>query len=143
MSEIINGLYLGGASSAQNPKFQNILNVASEIRRATEHDGDHYLHIRLRDSESENIKQHFPNTFSFIDKCLNRGENVLVHCAAGISRSATIVIAYLMKKYTWSAEYATNFTLSKRDVIDPNFNFRYQLLSYEVDLGIKNGCIGM
>jgi len=47
-----------------------------------------------------------------------------VHCAAGVSRSASIVIAYLMKINHWTFENAYSFVKSKRKIIDPNFGFK-------------------
>lgn len=52
--------------------------------------------IKIQDSTFENIAQYFSECNDFIKKQLDRG-NVLVHCLAGISRSATIVLAYTMK----------------------------------------------
>ena len=55
-----------------------------------------YLYIPAIDHTNFDLTEFFPQSSSFIDKCLNY-TNVLVHCVAGISRSSTLVIAYLMK----------------------------------------------
>jgi atypical dual specificity phosphatase/dual specificity phosphatase 12 len=55
----------------------------------------------------------------------------LVHCYAGISRSASIIISYLMKKYNWSYEKAYNYVKNKRPIINPNRGFKKQLIQYE------------
>ena len=52
---------------------------------------------------------------------------MLVHCYAGISRSATIVISYLMKEHGMSLQAATQLTRSKRWFINPNPGFVKQL----------------
>ena len=45
---------------------------------------------------------------------------MLVHCHAGVSRSATIVMAYLIATNDWTVEQAFNFLKSKREIIGPN-----------------------
>ena len=56
---------------------------------------------------------------------------MLVHCAAGISRSSSTVIAYLMKKFGWTYVKAYGFVRGKRPVISPNNGFIRQLRNYE------------
>lgn len=56
---------------------------------------------------------------------------VLVHCKAGISRSATICIAYLIKSKRIRMEEAYEFVKARRQLISPNFNFMTQLMAFE------------
>ncbi len=61
-------------------------------------------------------------------------ERCLVHCAAGVSRSATIVLAYLMKYHHNTLKEAFYFLIEKRPQIWPNEGFLLQLLRYETEL---------
>jgi len=60
----------------------------------------------------------------------------LVHCFAGMSRSVTIVSAYLMKKYSMGAIEALKYVLSKREQSNPNAGFILQLIKYQQILNI-------
>jgi atypical dual specificity phosphatase len=62
---------------------------------------------------------------------LAQENRVLVHCLAGVSRSATIVIAYLLATTAMTAEEATEFVRSKRSIVRPNYGFTKQLEQYE------------
>jgi len=86
------------------------------------HEGIEYLKIIIDDSPEENISQYFEETNKFISE-----GNVLVHCNKGISRSATIVIAFLMKKMSY--DKAFNLVKRKRHFIKPNAGFIKQLKS--------------
>lgn len=82
------------------------------------------------DDENYDISRYFADTFKAIEEGLRKG-NVLVHCAAGVSRSASIVIAYLMKKNKWTFKIAYEFVKKKRNVIFPNSGFVKQLKMLE------------
>jgi len=58
----------------------------------------------------------------------------LIHCAAGLSRSPTFAMAFLMKEKKWQFEQAYDFIKSKKPSINPNFGFLNQLKSYEEEL---------
>ena len=64
---------------------------------------------------------------------------VLVHCLAGMSRSATIVIAYLIATTPMTAGEATEFVRSKRRIIRPNYGFTKQLEQYERRYFVSTG----
>ncbi|KTF77958.1 hypothetical protein cypCar_00046813, partial [Cyprinus carpio] len=68
------------------------------------------------------------------EKAKASNARVLVHCLAGISRSATIAIAYIMKRMDMSLDEAYRFVKEKRPTISPNFNFLGQLLDFEKKL---------
>lgn len=71
---------------------------------------------------------------SSTEEAYQSGQGVLVHCQAGVSRSATIVIAYLMKHTLMTMTDAYKYVRSRRPVVSPNLNFMGQLLEFERDL---------
>eukprot|EP01084_Bolivina_argentea_P054902 100682_1 len=94
-----------------------------------------YMRIPIDDSYLQNIKTHFIKSISFINNALKNDNNkILVHCFAGISRSATIIIAYLMKVKGMSYDDAFSFVKEKREVIEPNNGFVEQLKKYEIEI---------
>ena len=93
-----------------------------------------YLVIQIDDSLNQKITDFFDQAFNFIEKY----EKVYVHCAAGISRSSSFVIAYLMRKNTWSYDKSFEFVQEKRCIICPNSNFVKQLKEYEIKLKTNN-----
>lgn len=69
--------------------------------------------------------------FQFTDDIKDKGGRVFVHCHAGISRSATVCIAYVMLTRRLSAHDAYQFVKSKRPIISPNLSFMGQLIQFE------------
>jgi protein-tyrosine phosphatase len=69
-----------------------------------------------------------------MSEAMNKKQNVLVFCRAGMSRSATITIYYLMKRYNISYFDGYRFLKSKRQQIEPNSGFIEQLLGEEENL---------
>jgi protein-tyrosine phosphatase len=76
------------------------------------------------------LSAHFDVSINFLNEWLNK-TNVLVHCFAGISRSATITIAYLMKENKWSFLNAHAYVKERRGIIGPNMGFQNQLMNFE------------
>lgn len=74
---------------------------------------------------------HYSN--SLIDEARKNKTRVLIHCRVGVSRSATIVIAYLMAHYNLSLVDAYLMVRARRlsVIIQPNLLFMYELLQWE------------
>uniref|UniRef100_A0A8C2FI36 Uncharacterized protein n=1 Tax=Cyprinus carpio TaxID=7962 RepID=A0A8C2FI36_CYPCA len=72
------------------------------------------------------------DTYKFISKAKKAGVKCLVHCKMGVSRSASTVIAYAMKEYSWDLERAFDHVKERRSVTKPNPSFMKQL--EEIDL---------
>nr|XP_046919627.1 dual specificity protein phosphatase 14-like [Dermatophagoides farinae] len=91
--------------------------------------------VNIVDSTYENIGAHFDSVGEFIHKALENEDGIVaVHCISGISRSSTLVIAYLMKYKNMSLKVAFDFVRSKRWFIRPNTGFFQQLIDYELKL---------
>ena len=95
------------------------------------------MNLDILDSDKADIKQHFAKSNEFIDEAIKNNGNVLIHCHAGISRSSTILIAYIMKSQKMSLDKVLELLKSKRDKVNPNAGFIEQLKEYEKELCIK------
>lgn len=82
----------------------------------------------------------FPFSFSSSDSVRNKGGRVFVHCQAGISRSATICLAYLMRTNRVKLDEAFEFVKQRRSIISPNFSFMGQLLQFESQVLASSTC---
>ena len=80
-------------------------------------EGPHHLSIHLDDAEMENILVHLPRVCDFIDQALASGGVVFVHCYAGVSRSASCVIAY-------SEYYTTDTSFTRLSFCSSEGNMR-------------------
>jgi len=87
--------------------------------------------IHAEDLDEHNLLEEFDSAYEFINDAVSQQKNVLIHCHAGMSRSATIACAYLMKKYHLTFKDAMERLRSKRNCVYPNMGFERQLRSYE------------
>ncbi|KAI9464422.1 protein-tyrosine phosphatase-like protein [Lactarius psammicola] len=90
------------------------------------------LHVSISDYEDEDILTHLPTTTSFIRGALaeSPSNRIMVHCAMGISRSATVVIAYLIATTQMTPREALAAVRAKRAIVRPNRGFMSQLHEY-------------
>eukprot|EP00479_Gromia_sphaerica_P003253 TRINITY_DN13794_c0_g1_i1.p1 TRINITY_DN13794_c0_g1~~TRINITY_DN13794_c0_g1_i1.p1 ORF type:complete len:119 (-),score=21.77 TRINITY_DN13794_c0_g1_i1:252-608(-) len=103
LHEVITNLFIGSQDAAANFDGLKKKNVTTIINAAcgisNRFPGDFvYEDIELLDIEEQDITQHFKKSNAMIDKTLTEGGGVLVHCKAGVSRSATLILAYLMEE---------------------------------------------
>eukprot|EP00771_Trimastix_marina_P001257 gnl/Trimastix_PCT/2315.p1 GENE.gnl/Trimastix_PCT/2315~~gnl/Trimastix_PCT/2315.p1 ORF type:complete len:182 (+),score=12.75 gnl/Trimastix_PCT/2315:126-671(+) len=97
-----------------------------------------YRCIDATDDPSFDLLDHFSNCCDYIQSALDGGGRVFVHCAAGVSRSASVVIAYLMRAKGWTYGEALRYTAEARPCVDPS-NFEEQLWVWEERvLGMPN-----
>lgn len=138
MDKVIENLYIGGISGACDYKLlkSNGITRIVSAQPATIYDDITYHNVHVDDDERADIYSYFYDAVQFIDDAICENGNVFVHCYAGISRSASIVLAYLMaiKKYT--LESALELLISKRKICDPNSGFILQLKCFEWALSL-------
>ena len=101
--EIDEFLYHGDVDHASNMNLlmnlgiRHIVNICDKPLETEIIKKFHVLWINIDDDEDVNINQYFQQTNDFLLSCKEKKEKVLVHCHLGISRSSSIVLAYLMK----------------------------------------------
>lgn len=144
--EIRPGLWIGSEGDSQNPDFMRRNNIAFVVNCSKnipfkDVPGVDQYRIPIDDStsNSEIILSHFPIVVRAIDSVLQRGKGVLVHCRAGMQRSAATVAAYLMYKYNLSASDAMAAIKSrKNETFWPTPTFGIALKTYEKQLAQFN-----
>ncbi|KAL0979120.1 hypothetical protein UPYG_G00180990 [Umbra pygmaea] len=136
-------LYIGDQDSAMNVDqlanhhVTHVINAnhskqrdGSEIYKGT---NIKYLGIEARDSSDFDMGVNFQRAAEFIHRALQGGGVVLVHCAVGVSRSATLVLAYLMLKQNLTLVDAICAVKDNRGII-PNRGFIRQLINLDTKL---------
>ncbi|KZT21644.1 hypothetical protein NEOLEDRAFT_1181484 [Neolentinus lepideus HHB14362 ss-1] len=106
--------------------------------------GMHYLRLAWSHGQSDLVHSGFPEAMDFVDQALERGDGVLIHCQCGVSRSATLVIALVMRAAASGSpsvseeirelkgmQGAYSYVKSKSRWVGPNMSLIYQLLDYE------------
>ncbi len=106
------------------------------IEAAVDFAGAAWLWISVDDDDSEPIQAHFKDVCEAIDKAKAVGKAVLVHCAAGVSRSPTLAAAWLMHHYGWTAEAALTLLVARRPCVTPNAGFLRALSTPTLTKGI-------
>lgn len=138
-AHIEEGLFLGSARSAANKEglkslnVTHVLTVATRLSPAYPNDFTYKI-VEVSDSEDTNLAKYFHECFDFIDEAKTTGGAVLVHCHAGISRSVTIVLAYLMNRHGIPLSDAVKHVKAKRPKARPNPGFLKQLMEFEKSL---------
>ncbi|KAF4551847.1 Tyrosine-protein phosphatase yvh1-like protein [Elsinoe fawcettii] len=126
-------LYIGGLFTLRRKAALqecNITHVLSVLRLPLDDnlfDGYRHHVVEVDDVDDENLLQYLPQCINFIQNGLDSGGGVLVHCAMGKSRSATAVVAYLMKRFDLSTEDALAKLRESRPFVEPNDGFMQQL----------------
>uniref|UniRef100_W5K7E7 Dual specificity phosphatase 22a n=1 Tax=Astyanax mexicanus TaxID=7994 RepID=W5K7E7_ASTMX len=136
MNKVIDGLYLGNVRDSENREslsqkgITHILSVYNNAKPVLE--DMTYLCIHAADASNQNLLQHFKECIRFIHECRLNGGACLVHCLAGVSRSTTMVVAYLMTVTNYGWEDCLSAVKAVRSFVGPNYGFQQQLQQYQM-----------
>jgi len=137
--QILPYLYLGGVQAASDTESlvqQGIRAVCCCCRElefpTNEFNKDiEYYRVDVEDMSREPIELYWPEATEFIHSWVSREQPVLVHCRAGVSRSASCVIAYLITYHNMSLHDAFFLVRSRRSIVTPNLGFMEKLGEFE------------
>jgi predicted protein tyrosine phosphatase len=131
MDEILPGLFLGSQKAvAKVNKTHQISHILSCRSHAPKPKVPHvsWKVLEIKDKIDTPLSAYLEKSYKFLDRTKT---GALVHCRRGHSRSASIVIAYIMKKYDVPYDAAYRFVRSRRPTTRPNPGFVCQLKNYE------------
>ncbi|KAJ3170043.1 phosphatase [Irineochytrium annulatum] len=134
MDVVIPGLLISDLRAAENVKLLDAHHISHVLCLGWEYDahrdmvhlkGNHV--IEILDDEDANLLDHLPDCIAFISAAIDGGGVCLVHCQAGVSRSAAVVVAYMMARMGMTRDEALERLRGVRAVVDPNAGFMMQL----------------
>ncbi|VDK66975.1 unnamed protein product [Anisakis simplex] len=136
MTEVVSGLYICGvtALTAENMQKYNIaliVNATTEVPNARSLGSIARVKLWLEDTTKADLYPHLHLLCDQIEEAISQGANVLVHCVAGVSRSAAICLAFLVKYHNMSLRDAYFHMASRRPLVRPNLGFWRQLIAFE------------
>lgn len=135
LTELTEGLFICGVSSLKADLLENvgiscIINCTKEVPNLSAPEGER-LKLWLDDTEDTDIFSYLDMVVDRIHELICDGCKVLVHCVAGVSRSAAFALAYLVKYEKMTLRKAYTFCAAKRPLVRPNLGFWKQLIEFE------------
>eukprot|EP01062_Namystynia_karyoxenos_P062908 TRINITY_DN55762_c0_g1_i1.p1 TRINITY_DN55762_c0_g1~~TRINITY_DN55762_c0_g1_i1.p1 ORF type:complete len:1039 (+),score=290.03 TRINITY_DN55762_c0_g1_i1:109-3225(+) len=97
-------------------------------------EGIEQLIISVDDNPDQKLVPFFEKCTEWLDECVQSDRRVLVHCFMGLSRSVTVVCAWLMQRQRMTFKEAISYVKLSRPAVNPNEGFRRQLIDYEEQL---------
>ena len=133
IDHIIDNIYLGDFRTADNIDMLRQYNITHIINCAFNLPNRFpeqitYKRLDLRDEPDQPILERLEEAYQFIKE--NKDKNIFVHCVFGKSRSASVVIFYVMKEKKMNFQEAKNFVKNIRNIVEPNSGFESELNRY-------------
>lgn len=139
MSDVYNQLLFFGSQYATRDdtlskrSIRHIISIACKPLNKYVATTNHFFDIEDK-CDVDNVVLFFdvliPQMHAIIDKCIQLKEPVLVHCQAGQSRSAAVIISWIMKQRLLSYDEAFTFVKQCRQATNPNPAFITMLTKY-------------
>ncbi|KAK5662870.1 hypothetical protein OQA88_6281 [Cercophora sp. LCS_1] len=154
-SRVLDYMYLGNLGHAHNPDLLRSLGIGQILsvgEQAMWRDGEQEewgmgnicMVQGVQDNGIDPLTDEFERCLEFIDRGRRNGTATLVHCRVGVSRSATICIAEVMRELGLSFPRAYCFVRARRlnVIIQPHLRFAYELLKWEEVFRAQKGVSG-
>jgi len=127
-------LYLAAATALSPSRLESlgvtlVINVTKQLPNLPL-EGARNLKIAIDDCTRTDLGRHLEGLVRAIAEERDSGGRVLVHCVAGVSRSASVCLAYLVKQYCSLLE-AWRHLRTVRPWVRPNYAFMQQLVDWE------------
>ncbi|KAJ7121464.1 protein-tyrosine phosphatase-like protein [Mycena epipterygia] len=132
----IGALYLGSMAAMLEPdllRAYHITHIVQVLEIPWDTDGFAFHRIEMEDSPSAALRPHLGPACDYIRAALEGGRRMLVHCHQGVSCSASIVIAYLIRDRAMSYNAAYELVKSRRACVRPNPGFVAALREWEAE----------
>ncbi|XP_018010812.1 dual specificity protein phosphatase 22 [Hyalella azteca] len=139
MNKVLPGLYVGNFRDSKDTGqlkehgITHILAIHDNARKLPCNNDKEHLCILASDSPGQSLMQFFPVCNDFIHTARLKGGSVLIHCLAGMSRSVTVAVIYVMSVTSLNWRDALNAVRGARNVANPNVGFLKQLSEFDAE----------
>lgn len=142
VSQILPNLFLGNRNAAKEFPCDVMVSAMEEDEYedylVVDRPNVEWHRFLVEDSNEFEISEIFGSVHSILQSALKQNRRVLVHCVGGISRSPTLVAAFLMMEHGWTRRQAIEFISKRRLGICPNDGFQNQLKSLEIRIALES-----